>query len=74
MFAVLMIAYLAFGVGLVVQARQAASGDYTTIAYSHPALWLPISGVMVSGVVLSVASARAARNSWKVTATFVHEA
>ena len=72
LFALLVAAYATWGVGLIVQARQAASGSFTTIGYSRSGLWLPMMFVLVLAVALSVMSARAARSSWKViSASFV---
>jgi len=64
--AALLVAYATWGIGLIVQARQAASGSHTTIAYSNQGLWPPMMCVLISGVVLSVAGARAAVRSWRV--------
>ena len=72
LFALLVAAYATWGVGLIIQARQAASGSFTTIGYSRSGLWLPMMFVLVLAVALSVMSARAARSSWRViSASFV---
>ena len=72
LFALLVAAYVTWGVCLIVQARQAANGSFTTIGYSRSGLWLPMMFVLVIAVALSVMSARAARSSWKViSATFI---
>lgn len=72
LFALFVAAYATWGIGLIVQARQAANGSFTTIGYSHSGLWLPVMLVLVIAVGLSVMSARAARSSWKViSATFL---
>jgi hypothetical protein len=64
--AALLVAYATWGIGLIVQARQAASGSFTTVSYSNQGLWLLMLCVLVSGTVLSVAGARAAVRSWRV--------
>jgi hypothetical protein len=66
LFALFVAAYATWGIGLIVQARQAANGNFTTIGYSHSGLWLPVMFVLVIAVALSLMSARAARSSWKV--------
>jgi hypothetical protein len=71
LFIVLVAAYATWSVGLIVQARQAAHGNYTTIVYSHAGLWLPTVTVLVVGVILSGMGARAARSSWKVISVTV---
>lgn len=71
LFALMTAATVAWGVGLVLQSRQAAHGDFTTVTYSHPGMWLPISCALLVGVVLSGLGARAANHSWKVVAAGV---
>jgi hypothetical protein len=66
LFALLLASYVTWGVGLIVQARQAAHGNFTTMTFSHQDLWLPMVFVLFLAVVLSGLSARAARRSWKV--------
>jgi len=66
LFALMLTAYLAWGIGLLVQARQASQGTFTTISYSHQDLWFPIVVLITSAVVLSGFSSRAARRSWIV--------
>jgi len=73
LFALMMVAYATWGVGLIVQARQAADGNFTTVGFSHPALWLPTVLLLAVGVSVSGMSAWAARSSWKVISlTYVH--
>jgi hypothetical protein len=69
LFALFVAAYATWGIGLIVQARQAANGNFTTIAYLHSGLWLPMMLLLLAAVALSVMSARAARSSWKVIST-----
>jgi len=66
LFALLVAAYATWGVGLIMQARQAARGSFITVGYSHSGLWLPMMLVLIIAVALSVMSARAARSSWKM--------
>lgn len=66
LFAALVVAYAIWGVGLLLQARQASRGNFTTISYSHPAIWPIMMFVLVVGAVLSVMGAFAASRSWKV--------
>lgn len=72
LFSAFVIAYTAWGFGLVLQARQATHGNFTTIGYSHPGLWPIMMIVLVVGAFLSVVGAQAASRSWKViSVTFV---
>jgi hypothetical protein len=72
LFTLYVAAYATWGIGLIVQARQSANGNFTTIAFSHSGLWLPMMVVLIATAALSVMSARAARSSWKViSATFI---
>ena len=66
LFALLLTAYLAWGIGLIVQARQSAHGTFTTIAYSHQDLWLPMVVVIALAVVVSGLSSREAGRSWRI--------
>lgn len=68
LFTMLAGAYATWGIGLILQARQAARGRFTVITYSNHALWLPTIVVVVALVALSVAGTRAATKSWKVIA------
>lgn len=70
LFTLMAVACVTWGVGLVLQARDAAHGNFTTIAYSHPSLWLPLSAALVTGSVLSILGATAALKSWRVTEAF----
>jgi hypothetical protein len=69
LFALFGAAYATWGIGLMVQSRQAVSGTFTTIGYSHTGLWLPMMFVLAIAIALSVVSAHAARSSWKVITT-----
>jgi hypothetical protein len=66
LFALLGVAYATWGIGLIVQARQAVNGNYTTVVYAHPDLWLPTAFVLVIAIALSGMGARAARRSWTI--------
>jgi hypothetical protein len=66
LFVLLMAAYATWGIGLILQARQIGKGNFTAVAYSHSGLWIPMMLVLGIAVALSVVSARAARNSWKM--------
>jgi hypothetical protein len=66
LFTLLLVASATWSIGLIVQARQAANGNFTIIGYSHPGLWPPMMLFLVVGAVLSGMSARAARSSWRV--------
>jgi hypothetical protein len=68
LFVLLVAAYGTWGVGMIIQSRQATGGGFTTIGYAHAGLWLPIMLVLIVAVALSVVSARAARSSWKMIA------
>jgi len=69
LFALMLGAYMAWGIGLYVQARQATHGNFTTVAYSHQGLWIPMVLLVTVAVVLSGFSSRAARRSWMVLST-----
>jgi hypothetical protein len=60
-------AAVVWGVGLIIQAREAAHGRFSPIAYSGQRLGLCVV-LLCIGITLSVASARRARKSWKVLA------
>jgi len=66
LFALMLAAYMAWGVGLWVQARQASHGTFTTIAYSRQDLWVPMVVLITGAAILSGFSSRAARRSWMV--------
>jgi len=66
LFALLVAAYTMWGIGLIMQARQAARGTFTTITYSSQGLWLPMILLLFVLVALSALGARAAVRSWKV--------
>ena len=66
LFALMLAAYTIWGIGLIVQARQAAHGNFTTIAYSHQDLWFPMVVLLSVAVMLSTFSSREARRSWRV--------
>jgi len=72
LFVLFVVGYATWGIGLMVQARQAANGNFTTIAYSNSGLWLPMMLLLIAALALSVMSALVARSSWKViSATFL---
>jgi hypothetical protein len=71
LFALLLAAYVSWGIGLILQARQAAHGTFITITYSHSDLWVPMLVVLVLAVVLSALCARMANRSWTVIATSI---
>ena len=62
----LLAAYATWGVVLIVQARQSAHGNFTTITFSHQYLWLPMVLVLSLAALLSGLCARAAKRSWRV--------
>jgi hypothetical protein len=64
--AFLVLAFAAMGVGLIVQARQAAEGSFTTISFPRQDLWLPMILVLLTTGLLSWVSALVARRSWRV--------
>ena len=66
LFALLVAAYTMWGIGLIMQARQAARGTFTTITYSSQGLWLPMILVLFIRVALSALGARAAVRSWRM--------
>ncbi len=66
LFAMLLAAYLTWGIGLVVQARQAAHGTFTTVVTSNEDLWLPMVLLLLFVAALSALAARAAVRSWRV--------
>ena len=66
LFALMLAAYLTWGIGLLVQARQASHGIFTTISYSRSDLWIPMVLLIATAVILSGFSSRAARRSWIV--------
>jgi hypothetical protein len=68
LFALLLSAYVSWGVGLTLEAHQAAHGGFNTITYSRQNLWLPMAILLCLAVAVSMASARTARRSWNVLA------
>jgi hypothetical protein len=66
LFAALLAAYATWGVGLILQTRQASHGNFTTITYSNQYLWLPMVLLLIVALSLSAFSARAAARSWRV--------
>jgi len=66
LFALLFAAYVAWGIGLTLEGRQAAFGGFNVISYSRQSLWLPTAILLGLAVAISIASARAARKSWNV--------
>jgi hypothetical protein len=67
--ACLLTAYVAWGIGLVMQAREAAHGSFTTLSYTHQGLWIPVVVLLSITVVASAFFAGTARRSWKVIAS-----
>ena len=66
--ACLLAAYVAWGVGLIQQSRQAAHGTFTTLVFADQRLWVPMVLVLSLAVVVSASCAASARQSWKVIA------
>ncbi len=66
LFALLLGAYVSWGIGLTLEGHQAAHGGFNTITYAHQELWLPMAILLLVAVAVSMASARAARRSWNV--------
>jgi hypothetical protein len=66
LFALLLCAYVSWGIGLTLEGHQAAHGAFNTITYAHQELWLPMAILLVVAVAVSLASARTARRSWNV--------
>jgi hypothetical protein len=69
LFALVLGAYVTWGVSLLVQARQTPHGSFTTIAFAHQNLWSPMVVVLLSAVTLSAISASAARRSWRIVSS-----
>jgi hypothetical protein len=59
-------AYATWSVGLLVQTQQAAHGGFTTIAFAHQNLWVPVLAGLFVAVAVSTHAALAARRSWRV--------
>ena len=68
LFALLLAAYVGWGIGLRLEAHQAAHGAFNTVTYSRQGLWLPTAILLGLAVAVSIASARAARRSWNILA------
>ena len=66
LFAFLVLAFATMGIGLIVQAQQAAHGSFTTISFARQDLWLPMILMLLIAGLLSSISAQAARKSWRV--------
>jgi hypothetical protein len=66
LFACLLAAYVAWGVGLILQSRQAAHGSFTTLVFADQRLWVPMVLALSLAVVVSACCAASARQSWKV--------
>jgi hypothetical protein len=66
LFALLLGAYVCWGIGLTLEGHQAAHGGFNTITYAHQELWLPMAILLLVAVTVSMASARTARRSWNV--------
>lgn len=65
LFALLMAAYATWGIALIVQTQEQVSGHFTSIDFARSGLRIPVMLSLVVAVCLSLAGARAARNSWK---------
>ena len=74
LFALLVLAFGTMGVGLIMQAGQAAHGSFTTISFTHQDLWLPMILVLLVAGLLSCLCAHAARRSWRVISVSFVEA
>jgi len=68
LFALLLAAYVGWGIGLTLEAHQAAHGGFNSVTYSRQSLWLPTAILLGLAVAVSIASARAARRSWNMLA------
>ena len=66
LFALLVLAFATMWVGLIVQARQAVHGSFTTISFPRQDLWLPMILVLLIAGLVSCTCAQAARRSWRV--------
>ncbi|HUY66493.1 MAG TPA: hypothetical protein VMV06_06715 [Acidimicrobiales bacterium] len=65
LFALLLVAYATWGTALLVQARQAANGNFTTIVFPHQSLWPSMLVLLSIAVLFSAFSAREAKRSWQ---------
>ena len=61
-----LVAFATWGIGLFMQSRQAMHGEFTTVSFPNQALWPATVTILLCAVMLSVLSASAARNSWRV--------
>ena len=68
LFVLLLAAYVGWGIGLTLEAHQAAHGAFNAISYSRQGLWLPTAVLLGVAVTVSIVSARAARRSWNILA------
>jgi type IV secretory pathway TrbD component len=68
LFALLLAAYVVWGFGLTLEAKQAAHGGFNTVTYSRQSLWIPMAVLLCLAVAVSIVSARTARRSWNVLA------
>ncbi len=66
LFALLLVAYATWGAALLVQARQAAGGNFTTIVFPHQSLWPSMLVLLSVAVLISGFSAREAKRSLQV--------
>jgi hypothetical protein len=66
LFSLLLATYVTWGIGLTLQAREAAHGQFSVVTYSRQDLWLPMAVLLGLGVAVSIASARTARRSWNL--------
>ncbi len=68
LFTLTLAAYATWGIGLLVQSRQALHGRFTTISYTHQDLWPLMLVALLLAVTLSAFGASAARRSWRMIA------
>lgn len=68
LFVLLFVAYATWSIALIVQARQAAHGTFTTISYGHQSQWLLMMGALFLVAAVSTRGALAARRSWRIIA------
>jgi hypothetical protein len=68
LFSLLLAAYVTWGIGLTIQAREAAHRQFYAVTYSRQDLWLPMAALLGLGVAVSIASAWSARRSWNTLA------
>ncbi len=65
----LLIAYAAWVMGLMIQAHQSGHGTYSMISFSNVAIWPILMTGLVTTVATSLIGAITARKSWRVAAS-----